>query len=211
MKVVMKRHIRLALTSLVISFLPVLSVPVFALDKGDELKLKELEQAIKGQIEVAPAEMAPPKKRTRAIVFDNDAGQESAPAAAAQTRTKSVDCASLPPDVRAVQVDFAIQFKVGSADVAPSSEDTLRQIAKILSLAPDRCVLVEGHSDSTGNFDMNMSLSKERAGSVVRYIVDRAGIDRSRLVSSGKGSTEPLKTLDPRDARNRRVVFKVVG
>ncbi len=56
-----------------------------------------------------------------------------------------------------------------------------------------------------------MTLSRERAGSVVKFIVERAGMDRNRLVAIGKGPNEPLKNLDPRDSKNRRVVFKVVG
>jgi outer membrane protein OmpA-like peptidoglycan-associated protein len=113
--------------------------------------------------------------------------------------------------VKATAVDFAIQFKVGSAEVAPSSEGVLREIAKILALSPDRCVLVEGHTDASGNADKNMALSRERAGSVVRFIVEKTGLDRNRLVPIGKGSSDPLQNLDQRDPKNRRVVFKVVG
>jgi outer membrane protein OmpA-like peptidoglycan-associated protein len=113
--------------------------------------------------------------------------------------------------VKANAVDFAIQFQVGSARVSPASEATLGSIAKILAMAPDRCVLVEGHTDATGNFDKNMALSRDRAGSVVNYIAEKAGIERNRLVPQGKGSTDPAPGLDPRDPKNRRVVFKVVA
>lgn len=180
----------------------------WAISPVDEAKLKELEQAMRGtQSEAAVVK----KPRTRAIVFDNEPAQTAAPTAAESKVARTTDCNSLPADIKAVTVDFAIQFKVGSADIAPASEDTVRQIAKILALSPDRCVVVEGHTDVSGNFDMNMSLSRERAASVVRFIVEKAGMDRTRLVAIGKGSNEPLKNLDPRDAKNRRVVFKVVG
>ncbi len=172
----------------------------------DDAKLKELERAMN-----APAAGAAPVKKkygTRAIVFDNEpqsgAVEPAKPAATA-------DCGALPPDVSAVSVDFAIQFKLGSAEVAPESEGTLRQIAKILGLNPDRCILVEGHTDATGNADRNMALSRDRADSVVRFIVEKAGMDRSRLAPIGKGQNDPLKNLDPRNPKNRRVVFKVVG
>ena len=78
-------------------------------------------------------------------------------------------------------------------------------------MAPDKCILIEGHSDATGNADSNLSLSKDRASSVVKFIVDKAGMDTNRLTAVGKGQSEPLKNLDPRDPKNRRVVFKVVG
>lgn len=182
------------------------SVLASAADLGDEAKLKELEQAMKSPTEAAVVK----KPRTRAIVFDNDQSPAAAPAVETKTE-RLADCNALPPNVKTVPVDFAIQFRVGSSEVAPSSEETLRQIAKILALSPDRCVLVEGHSDASGNPDANMALSRDRAASVVKFIVGRAGMDPSRLVSIGKGQTEPLKNLDPRDQKNRRVVFKVAG
>jgi flagellar motor protein MotB len=54
-------------------------------------------------------------------------------------------------------------------------------------------------------------LSRERANAVVRFIADKGAVERKRLVPVGKGSTDPLRDLDPRDAKNRRVVFKVVA
>ena len=167
-------------------------------------KLKELERAM-----AAPGDGEPAKKkvRTRAIVFDNAASQPEA----AKAPTAALDCANLPPDVKTNAVDFAIQFQVGSAKVSPSSETTLSSIAKILALAPDKCVVVEGHTDATGNADKNMVLSRERADSVVKYISDKAGIERKRLVPLGKGSSSPAAGLAPTDPKNRRVVFKVVA
>jgi outer membrane protein OmpA-like peptidoglycan-associated protein len=103
-----------------------------------------------------------------------------------------------------------IQFQVGSAKILPTSEATLDTIAKMLALAPDRCVLIEGHTDATGKAEKNMVLSRERANSVAKYIADKAGIERNNLVPIGKGSSSPLAGLDPNDPQNRRVVFQVV-
>lgn len=211
MKEIMKMYGRKTLPAFVAGILVFSFGSVSALDLGDEAKLKELENALKSSAAPAPVK----KPRTRAIVFDNDAGATATPAAtAAVSETKPArigDCAALPADVKTTPVDFAIQFKSGSADLAPASEETLRQIAKILALSPDRCILVEGHTDAVGNFEKNMALSKDRSSSVVKFIVEKAGMDASRLVPIGKGQTEPVKNTDPRDSKNRRVVFKVVG
>lgn len=202
----MNKRTGFVLSALVAGFLSMVAVSSAAFGASDEAKLKELERAMS-----APAEGGVVRKpRTRAIVFDNEPAQAAAPAS--ETKAASAgDCSAISPDVKATAVDFAIQFKVGSAEVAPASEEILRQIAKILALSPDRCVLVEGHTDSSGNADRNISLSRERAGSVVKFIVEKAGMDRNRFVPIGKGSSDPLKNLDPRDSKNRRVVFKVVG
>jgi outer membrane protein OmpA-like peptidoglycan-associated protein len=121
-----------------------------------------------------------------------------------------LDCARLPPQIKATAVDFSIQFQVGSAEILPASQGTLDAIGKVLALAPDRCILVEGHTDATGKAERNLALSKDRANSVANYIAEKAGIDRRMLVPVGKGSSSPATGFEPRDPQNRRVVFKVV-
>jgi outer membrane protein OmpA-like peptidoglycan-associated protein len=174
---------------------------------SDDEKLKELERAMNAPSEMG---MVKPKARTRAIVFDSQPQANTESTAPTPVARSSTDCAALPADIKSIGVDFAIQFNAGSATVSPASQSTLDQIAKVLALSPDRCVIVEGHTDSTGSFDKNMALSRERASSVVNFISSRNGIDRKRLVPVGKGPTDTLKDLDARDPKNRRVVFKVV-
>ncbi len=119
------------------------------------------------------------------------------------------DCAKLPPDITTPAVDFSIQFPVGSAKLSPVTESTLDGIAKILALVPDRCVVIEGHTDSTGKEEKNIALSKERANSIVKYLAAKPGIERDHLVPLGKGSSNPAAGLDARDPLNRRVLFKL--
>jgi outer membrane protein OmpA-like peptidoglycan-associated protein len=167
-------------------------------------KLKQLEQAMS-----APPEKSLVKKpRTRAIVFD--AAPQDAAAPAAEVAAKPTDCTKTAPDAKITAVDFAIQFKVGSAELTAPSEKTLKLISKVLSLS-NNCILVEGHTDSAGNATRNMELSHQRAASVVKFISEKEGINQTRLVPVGKGSTEPLKDTDSHNPLNRRVVFKVVG
>ncbi|MFA6971029.1 MAG: OmpA family protein [Gallionella sp.] len=195
----MNRYIRL----FVAAVLAVMTIsPAFA---DEAQKLKDLESAMTAPGVDAPA---PRKGRTRAIVFDDETQPAAAPAS--PVASTNGNCGELPTDVKAIAIDFSIQFKMGSAQISPASEKILREIAKVLSLS-SRCVLVEGHTDATGNVDRNNALSRERADSVVNYIVEQSSIDRKRLVPIGKGSSEPLKNLNPRNPDNRRVVFKVVG
>lgn len=184
----------------------------------DAAKLNELKRAMTAPAEIGTADSAGGKKkpRTRAIVFDNEPQEQgAAPQGAARADLAKVatpaDCKSLPADVKSSAVDFAIQFKMASADISHASESTLNEIAKILSLSPERCVMVEGHTDATGSAEKNQVLSQQRADSVVKFITEKAGIDRNRVTPIGKGSSDPIKNLDPRDPKNRRVVFKVVA
>lgn len=179
----------------------------------DAAQLEALKQALQGGGSAA----TPGKKvRTRAIVFDEAESGGSAAAVGAQAAVASTaaavgGCSGLSPNAKTTPVSFTIEFKVGSAQLAPASENTLQQIGKLLSLTPDRCVVVEGHTDSSGNADKNLALSQARADSVVKFLVERQNLGRDRLLPKGKGSTEPASGLAPTDPKNRRVVFKVVG
>lgn len=178
---------------------------------ADDAKLEELKRAMSAANSNTDGAMPTPKPRKRAIVFDNEGDKPAAAPSPAKVATAAAasDCAALPADVKATSVDFPIQFKPGSAALAPASEATVEQIAKILALSPDKCVLVEGHTDSLGKADSNMTLSKSRADSVVTFISGK-GVDAKRLVAIGKGSSDLIKNISPSDPRNRRVVFKVV-
>lgn len=180
------------------------STPICAETEVDTeaAKLQQLERAMTAP----PEKKLVSKPRTRAIVFDAAPQSNTEQAQTAATS----DCSKPAADARITAVDFAIQFKVGSADLTPSSEMTLRQIAKILAIS-NNCVLVEGHTDSAGNANRNLELSRQRADTVVRFFTEKAGIQQTRLVPVGKGSSEPIMNLDSRNPKNRRVVFKVVG
>jgi outer membrane protein OmpA-like peptidoglycan-associated protein len=173
---------------------------------ADDAKLKELERAMQAPAQSAPATTK--KVRTRAIVFDNDPQQQAA--VQNEPPKRAADCKDLPQNTPSQAVDFVIQFNAGSSQVSPASIGTLTAIGKILSLSPDRCVFVEGHTDASGNPESNMVLSRDRAESVVNFISTKSGLDSKRLVPIGKGSSDTLKNLTPRDPANRRVVFKVV-
>lgn len=205
----MKIKITLTKTAFLVSALLV-SFTSASLAASDEEKLKELERAMATPTtSVAPA--VGKKPRTRAIVFDAEpAAAAAAPASQVVTQAPQ-DCSAISANASMTAVDFAIQFKVASADVAPSSEAILLQISKILALSPNRCVLVEGHTDVSGNAAKNMVLSQDRANSVVKFITSNSALDINRFIPLGKGSSDLLKNVDPRSPLHRRVVFKVVG
>ncbi|MEM8609355.1 MAG: OmpA family protein [Myxococcota bacterium] len=107
-----------------------------------------------------------------------------------------------------------VYFKKGSAKMQKRSWALLDNVAAVLNAHPEiKKVRVEGHSDSTGNLGFNMRLSKKRADTVVRYLVGRGKVRRSRLVAVGMGPKNPIvpdaKTKEEL-ALNRRVEFHIV-
>ncbi len=74
-------------------------------------------------------------------------------------------------------------------------------------------IRIEGNSDNVGNYDMNKSLSKQRAQSVVDYLINDHKFDPKRFIVVGNGSDKPVadnKTADGK-AKNRRTDFELLA
>jgi len=113
-------------------------------------------------------------------------------------------------------VTDAVLFPSGSAAVQPAGADVLRAVAGAVHGLPNQ-IAVEGHTDptpiSTAQFPSNWELSTARASSVLRFLVDDAGLDPSRLTASGYADTRPIAdnaAAEGRD-RNRRVEIVVLS
>jgi outer membrane protein OmpA-like peptidoglycan-associated protein len=103
-----------------------------------------------------------------------------------------------------------VLFASGKSQLLPGAQTGLGQIAEALKAQNDTKLLVEGHTDSTGNDATNQALSKARAEAVQSYLVSR-GIPAQRVTAVGLGSSRPVadnKTPEGR-ANNRRVEIVV--
>ena len=98
-----------------------------------------------------------------------------------------------------------VTFETGSARLTPLSRYQLNDAAAFLKANDDVSAALLGHTDNTGNFDANLSLSRERANSVRAYLLEQ-GVSGNRLVSQGFGSTRPTETNATEEGRqaNRR-------
>ncbi|MFP4094556.1 MAG: OmpA family protein [Cyclobacteriaceae bacterium] len=102
---------------------------------------------------------------------------------------------------------YRFLFALNSAEIQPDYEEELVSLADTLNANPSMKVQIVGHADDTGGKDYNLRLSIERAVSVKKYLTGR-GISERRIITYGKGATQPLKEEDTEEARqqNRRVV-----
>lgn len=101
---------------------------------------------------------------------------------------------------------YGILFDFDKASLRADSEPTLAEIATLLKESPELKILVVGHTDATGSFDYNRTLSQKRAESVVENLTSK-GIDRQRLFPVGVSFASPVATNTTEDgkAKNRRV------
>lgn len=99
-----------------------------------------------------------------------------------------------------------ILFDVDRAELKPGGLREVERLADFLQEFPERAVVVEGHTDSTGEDAYNLLLSEQRAQSVQDALIAR-GIDPSRVAAGGYGERYPVATNDTTAGRqqNRRV------
>jgi len=106
-----------------------------------------------------------------------------------------------------------IYYDFDKASLRESSKIELNKLVAMLRETPQVIVQINAHTDTRGSHNYNDKLSKERAASVVNYLILH-GINSARLVSRGFGKTNPIipnaKTEDEHQA-NRRTTFTVTG
>lgn len=112
-----------------------------------------------------------------------------------------------------INIKQKVFFATGKATILNRSFDVLDQVASLLLSQPNiKKVVIEGHTDDVGADDLNLTLSKERAESVLQYLV-KQGVSAKRLSAQGFGETQPLVPNSSERTRslNRRVEFKITS
>lgn len=99
-----------------------------------------------------------------------------------------------------------VLFDTGMATLKPGAYTTIDRLATVLKEAPDRKVMIEGHTDSVGADDYNQALSERRAAAVQTALLER-GVPSNQITAVGKGESFPVASNDNVGGRqqNRRV------
>jgi outer membrane protein OmpA-like peptidoglycan-associated protein len=102
---------------------------------------------------------------------------------------------------------YGILFDVGKSDIKPESASELKKISDYLNTNKSVKIIIVGHTDNTGNYESNITLSKSRAESVKKWLVTNGKIDAARLRNEGAGMFCPVASNDTENGRkqNRRV------
>ncbi len=99
-----------------------------------------------------------------------------------------------------------VLFDAGDSSLKSGADRTLDRVARILQDNPERTILIEGFTDSTGGESANQRLSQARADAVMVDLM-RKGISRDRIRARGLGEAYPIASNDTIAGRqqNRRV------
>lgn len=122
-----------------------------------------------------------------------------------------IDCAldvkelAAPPE--RLCMTLKLEFATDSAEIQPRYHDEVNKVGEYMKKYPTTTAVIEGHTDNVGGHEYNMKLSQRRAESVVNYLVEKFGIERSRLAAKGYGSTRRIAYNSTPEGRqqNRRI------
>ena len=110
-----------------------------------------------------------------------------------------------------VAISGGILFAFDSAKINPGAEAIAAKIAGMMEQHPTLELAVVGYTDSTGDFNYNIGLSKRRADAIVNLLV-KEGIARDRLAGVGVGPLNPIASNNTEQGRaeNRRVELVII-
>lgn len=104
-----------------------------------------------------------------------------------------------------------IYFNASKYNLKPESFPELDQLVTVMQSNPTMQIRLEGHTDTVGEFDANVELSRNRVNEVKRYLVNK-GIGTDRIETVGYGPSRPINTNKSLKERpeNRRVEMVIV-
>ncbi len=105
-------------------------------------------------------------------------------------------------------------FDYNSADVKESAKVDLMKLGLLIQTWTKAQIIIEGHTDTTGDEGYNMQLSLLRAKSVKDWVTNSLRLNGDRIQTRGLGETQPIADGNgDKDAQaiNRRVVVRFVN
>lgn len=120
-------------------------------------------------------------------------------------RTRPIESTKL------TNMEKVVYYKINVSDVEQGQgvDAAVKEAADLIKTDPNAKITVTGYADiQTGNPEINMRLSKERAEGVTNKLVNEHGINAGNITTSWKGDT--VQPFDEND-QNRCVIIKGEG
>jgi outer membrane protein OmpA-like peptidoglycan-associated protein len=106
-----------------------------------------------------------------------------------------------------IVIPGAVLFSPGKTALLASAQARLNDVAQVLAKQdPNDKIVVEGHTDSTGNPEASQDLSQKRADAIRSYLGSH-GIAADRVTAAGVGEMKPIADNSTAEGRssNRRI------
>lgn len=123
----------------------------------------------------------------------------------------------LPVAVDERKIIGTIYYEFGKAQLTADAPKTLAEVVEFLKTNSKTIIEIAAHTDSLGDKDINLKVSKQRSEAARNYLISQ-GIDKNRLISKWYGMEKP-KAPNTKDdgsdnpegrALNRRTEFIII-
>jgi outer membrane protein OmpA-like peptidoglycan-associated protein len=113
---------------------------------------------------------------------------------------------------KTIRLDSMSLFDSGKSVLKPGSTKMLVNSLVDVKAKPGWLIVVAGHTDNTGNTQLNQMLSQKRAEAVRVWMRDTGDVPESCFAVQGYGASRPIATNDTPEGRtlNRRVEISLV-
>jgi len=100
-----------------------------------------------------------------------------------------------------------LSFDIGKSDIKDEHVPLLEKVMEIVRMCPEASLVVEGHTDASGEPAANVTLSEKRAFAVMQYLRQSLLIPANQIQSMGYGADRPVASNQTPDgrAKNRRI------
>lgn len=114
--------------------------------------------------------------------------------------------------IHMVLKEDAIRFDLNKSTLTTQAKANLDKLVPVFKEYADTNIDIYGYTDSTGQPEYNLKLSRERAESVKSYLKAK-GLMAERMKTTGLGIADPIASNDTEEGRsqNRRVEFAITA
>ena len=188
------------------------------------LAMAEAERAAKAKKEAEEARSLAAAETERAARAKGEAEQARMAARAeaeraAKAKAEADQLTKELSDLKAKQTERGIiltlgdvLFATGKADLSPEAMRSVDKLVEFLKKYTNRNVLIEGHTDSVGSDEFNLTLSQKRADSLKEALTGK-GVEEKRITTVGYGKKYPVASNDTAAGKqqNRRVEVSILN
>jgi outer membrane protein OmpA-like peptidoglycan-associated protein len=102
---------------------------------------------------------------------------------------------------------MGLSFPIGKAVIQPNYFGLLSRVQRAIREYPETKIVIEGHTDSSGDERYNERLSTKRAEAVRSYILSNMVLAADQIDAVGYGESRPVANNDTEEGRaqNRRI------
>lgn len=120
------------------------------------------------------------------------------------------ECENGGPQYRSLNLASSATFELGGSTLSASGKDAVSNLLTEFDGKQIKSIIVEGHTDTSGDASFNQHLSEQRAEAVKAELI-ADGIDGKIIKTIGRGDSMPIADNDTREgrAKNRRVEIKI--